>query len=1402
MAIVNPARVVTLTTEKLNLPITAGITPNGYWYYYVPANANNSSFFSSIKPYQWGTELPLAGGYSTMTIDGTFPLITETWDGANTTYHGGCIEWIGPGINDITNAIEDDAFFFAHLGTLSTAPDDDTFYWDRAYDPEVGPNWEYYQYHQHSPTSYAQYENGRQTIGGDGWIDPGDKAYGYMISTQIKVSGTTYTSVLARIHTPSIGGAHNSHNDVTLPTTANKNYMPGGILRGVGERYHCFYITANGSLWDVFARTYTDAAGSFGPQNLIGTFDLADPSFDPAANQQSQYPVRAGCGTSYGARIYFPVILNNSVSGFDLEIWNFASLDSLAGSTLVRQTLATGLASRPDCFCALFGTQTLYVLYSDIANGGCRLWSYDGSVWTNEGAFLTNNASDPIRIHGFEFNTTDFKWYALLSGTASGGASTYVGPGLYTFELTGIFTGYTHLDYDTANNAFVKRNPLSAGYVKFQPLENIYTRVNATEPQAIPANTLVLNYDPPGQQFFNRRQVGFGGKDFYYHTITLTDGRRCAVGQVRDNPGNLGPLETGDFIVSIYSADLDQAVHLAAGGPPGFNGDDYLTGVWESQSQRKLWFTGYTKSLVVPKGHVWIHGWCRNLSDGPNPMEWRDMAVDTDGNVYLVGSNDTGNMVLAKYDENYVIQWQKIVGDGVTDQGLGIAVDGTSAVYVCGSTQQGPGGTDALLVKIDPLTGVPVWGKIYGAAGLGTESASSIAVISESGTKYLVTSVLSGTSTTFLVTDTNGTIVEQNTVSDLVVNRVRPNQTAANSGRFLFAGNDGGGTTVGKFGMCEITSATRFVQWICTVDATDAVDLNDCINTDIADSAGDGAHYAVCGNIAQRGYIMEALVSETGPGNYTVVQNWAKTLNLNPDSSMDPAACTFKSLCSTPYTENEIYIYACGSALGAPIPQMGMEEALLTRWTLSGDLDWQNGFGHDMAERFVSIANDSLGRNIIAAGWSESHSDSRDAIFFRAADNGFGTGVYNFSQTGTSPYYYNKSSYPLIANVDTFAQASAPANVAGALAATNYAPASSTSTFVARDFDGAFGPSGVFSMIIAFMNLDLLQDYLNGPEYKAAVAAGEKLIYISDPNLIGAFYQVATVGDGSADDGNVFGYDVIEHSNGKVYAIGQTAGDIAKFNTGLSGVYDYLLVELDPVTGNLEFYQNGSDNDEETYALTELANGKIAYVGRTTGNLGSAPFGGYDIFLGIFDPNTEVSQYYSIGSGLDDAAVNVHDLGNNTLAVVYFSYGSLTGTVNQGSQDIGVIKFNYNTNTWGTAYQTGSNTSELYLQQGKPSALLTNNRIAITASSQGVFADNAVTYGYLDVVLAVLNMTTGQWFKYQLGTTANDVSSSCSAFNDVLLLGGNQGGSFTDDIDAIFVEFDASQGIVGRSASV
>lgn len=1394
MAITSVAREVSLTTQYLNIPATQGLTANGYWFHYVPVNANNDTLGASIVPYQWDTPLPLLNSASTAIIEGTVPLIEETWEGSTKKYHGSAIEWIGSGTNDITATQETDAFFFGHLGSLQPATDDDAFYWDRMYLDVNSSEWQYYQYHKHLPLSYVQYENGRTTFSAAGYIVPTDKSYGWMISSRAKVGNTTYTSVTARVHTPSIGGAHNSHNDINLPATAGFNYLMGGILKGNSNRFHAMYIRANGSDWNVYIRTYTDAAKSFGAEANIGTFNLADPTFNPSSNQQSQYPVRLSCGDTLDTRFYFPVIMNNATSGFDLEIWSLTSSDNVAGGSLVRYPILTGQAVRPDCMLTTVGDK-LYAAASNIAGGGVKLFSFTttAGTWTDEGNIVTNTSSNYVRIHGFKYNPVDVKYYLLLSGT-SNSSGTYLGPGLYSFALTGTFSGYPHLDYVNSSNSYVVRAALASGYLQYNHVDGTMTKYSTTEPQGIATGTSVLQYDLASPKFFNRTEYDLQGDAYYFRGIKLRDGRNVLVGQIENNEGNLGSANSGDFLMTIISDDLQDVHHFAAGG----TGDDYITSVIQDpDDDAKLWVTGYTKSELVPKRDIKIHGWCRTLQDGGNSLSWKDMTKDADGNIYLIG-NHTENeyMVMAKYNFNYELVWQNTVNTGaLVDTAYGIAIDDTNNIYVVGSTQNaGAGGTDALLMKFNS-SGTLLFNKTYGTAG--NEYANSVCVVKQNGTSYVVMSVLSGTSTIFLVTDTSGEIVEQNLVSNLNVNRVRVHTSTPTSGRFMFAGNDGAGATkAAKFGVGEVNHATKMIQWMQTyAGGATPSEANDIANIDAA-VAGVGAGYVIVGSNGSNSLILKVSVDESG-GSFTVTKSWAR--NLVSDNG------AYTSVTTTPYTETTKYIYPVGYTT-MTMESTTHDATIIAAYDASGTIQWQNTFGEGehTNERFVAVMMDVLNANVIAAGYTQSHHTmGTHTLLTRLPLNGFGTGAYHLLENPSITYLYQATSKVDSNNANSLGTLTSPSDNTQSLSASNISSITvDVGPFADTYYDGSYGPNGVFNFFLGQVDLNAVQEYFNSEAHKqtiidASINAGHTAYYA--PNIF-TFYEVSTVGDGTADDGNIFGYDVIKHSNGNIYCIGQTSGDVSKTNLGDSGVYDYILIEFDPTTEEFEYYQNGTALDEETYSLCELSNGKIAYTGRTSGDLGGPLVGNYDIFLGIFDPTTETSDYYNTGSGLDDRAARVHDLGNNELAIVFTTFGTI-GPTNFGSEDIGVIKFNYVTDVWGTAYQTGSTTSELFNQNGGPSCLLGTDKIAIVTNSAGIFADDNQTYGYLDVGVGILDLTTGTWKKYQVGSESSDISTSAFFAGDKILIAGYTQASFTNNNKPIFVDFDVLYGLGAKSST-
>lgn len=1370
MTISNVNRDVSITTQYLNYPITCGISQNGYWYYYEPANIANTSLGASIKPYKWAVELPILGSTPFLQMEGTMPIITETWAGSPVKYHGGVIEWIGAGVNNITGTQETDAFFFSHLGALTAS--DDVFYWDRAYLSEDEIEWQYYQYHKHSPTNYVQYENGRQTTNGRGFIVPEDKSFGYQINTTARIMSVDYASIMARIHTPSIGGAHNSHNDITLPSIGNLNYLPGGMIRGSSNKFHVFYIRADGSNWKLLSRTYLASTGGFTIETDLGTYDFADPSFNPSSNIQSLYPFRASVGALFGTNIYIPVILNNSTSGFDLEVWSFPSTNNLSSSGLIRYPIITGVSVRPDMILKQYGSK-IFGAYTDVVSGGIRIKSFDNVTETDHGLIVTNNASDYLRIHGLEANSFDGKFYVLLSGTSSN-TGTYTGPGLYSFTIDELFQGYKHLDFDTTNYAFINRNPNTAGYVRYQHSIGGLTRVNNTEPSGIAEGTSILEYSYPSPNFINRKETLLGGDEFYYAGIQLTDGRRMFAGQIANNHDNLGI--GGDFLVTIFSdaTNGDQGEehthHFAWGG----RGDDYITGLYESNDSTKVWITGYTKSTLTPREDIKIHGWTRNTSDGSNLIEWKDLVIDTLGNIYITGKHSDEYIIVSKFDNNYNFLWQKKIDETGIDTAHSIAIDSSNNIYVVGGTTSfGAGNTDAILVKLNP-DGTILYTKTYGTNSL--EYASSIKIVTKDTTEYIVLSIISGTSTIFTTCDLVGNIIEQNIVPDLITSKINIDTNFSTDGRILFAGNDGNTTTSAIFGLYEILSTGHPIKWIS------AYNTNSVNSTAYEIKAITSEQYAIVGSESTFGYILKINVTEID-NVFTVTKSWSEQIENSE----------FLGLTVT--STLDIIIVGYNTASGDP--KLGMEDCLLAKWSNTGSLIWKNVYGHDMDERFVAVINDRTGENAITVGWSESHSFGRDGILFRFPQNGFGTGYYHLEGSIAVGYWYVDTTVSNTVNINSLTNLSIPTITLSSLTTTIPIYTTEDVGYTVSIYDGSYGPDGVFNFFVGYIDLEAIQVYLNSDQHRLNEKNNIHLDYTGD---IFKFWEISTVGDGISDDGNVFGYDVVQATDGYVYCVGATSGDLTMKNTGISGSYDYIIVKFDPITEELEIYQNGTSLDEEVYACCMLSDGRLAYTGRTTGDLASPNEGGYDIFLGIFDPLTDTSEYYSIGSGFDDTGVNIHDLGSNELAIVYSTFGVIGNATSTGTGDIGVVKFNYDTNTWGNAYQTGSTVSEIFNQNGKPSVLLEDLRIAIVCSSPGVFADTNISFGLNDVCLGILDIPSGTWTKFQIGTGASDFGTTVFSSGDRLLIGGYSDATFADGrTNGIFVEFDTLAGISAKN---
>ena len=132
--------------------------------------------------------------------------------------------------------------------------------------------------------------------------------------------------------------------------------------------------------------------------------------------------------------------------------------------------------------------------------------------------------------------------------------------------------------------------------------------------------------------------------------------------------------------------------------------------------------------------------WQRKLGPSTDQAFHNDIALDSSGNAYAAGEADLGTanesgLTLVKYNSSGTLQWKKsLQGSSNREEGAGVAVDSSSNVYVCGSTQSaGAGSNDILLVKYND-SGAVQWKRALG--GTGNDRGTGVAVDS-SGNVYI-----------------------------------------------------------------------------------------------------------------------------------------------------------------------------------------------------------------------------------------------------------------------------------------------------------------------------------------------------------------------------------------------------------------------------------------------------------------------------------------------------------------------------------------------------------------------------------------------------------------------------------------------------------------------------------------
>jgi hypothetical protein len=225
---------------------------------------------------------------------------------------------------------------------------------------------------------------------------------------------------------------------------------------------------------------------------------------------------------------------------------------------------------------------------------------------------------------------------------------------------------------------------------------------------------LTVKYDSIGNELWSTSYDGPGGDNFNQSDV----GKDIAI----DEGGNtyvIGWTSCGEecwyFGTISYSpngqirwVDVDSTSRTWKGGaitigPDGYvyvtggaSAGSYITIKYNSEDGYRLW------TAIYQEGSIW---------DSDEPV---DIAVDATGNVYVTGTSCGSNyldteLTTIKYDPDGDLLWEARY-DGVNGfDGIAIALDGATNVYVIGGVSHSGGG---ITIKYD-TDGNEVWAAAY-----------------------------------------------------------------------------------------------------------------------------------------------------------------------------------------------------------------------------------------------------------------------------------------------------------------------------------------------------------------------------------------------------------------------------------------------------------------------------------------------------------------------------------------------------------------------------------------------------------------------------------------------------------------------------------------------------------------
>ena len=260
---------------------------------------------------------------------------------------------------------------------------------------------------------------------------------------------------------------------------------------------------------------------------------------------------------------------------------------------------------------------------------------------------------------------------------------------------------------------------------------NVYVAGFTTSAGAGYDDALIAKYNSAGALQWQRMLGGTGYENAYAMGIDSSNNVYVIGATIVGSPSY-------DVLIAKYNSagtlqwqrTLSSAeAEVGYGGAVDSSGNVYVTGFTAAAG------TGYDDALIAKYDTNGTLQWQRMLGGAADDYGY-GAAVDSSGNVYVGGyTNSGGNaLILVKYNSAGTLQWQRTLRGTGTDVGSGVAVDSSDNVYVVGyTTSEGAGGSDILLAKYNSA-GTLQWQRLLG--GSGSEYGNSVAVDS-SGNLYI-----------------------------------------------------------------------------------------------------------------------------------------------------------------------------------------------------------------------------------------------------------------------------------------------------------------------------------------------------------------------------------------------------------------------------------------------------------------------------------------------------------------------------------------------------------------------------------------------------------------------------------------------------------------------------------------